>query len=131
MPALYPILAEAVLLLHFSFILFALFGALLVRRWPRLGWLHLPAAGWAALVHLGRWVCPLTPLENWLRTAAGQAGYQGGFVEYYILPLVYPRIMTSALQDAAGIAVLVWNGLLYLWIFSRWRRRSGSSGKER
>ena len=115
------IAADGLLLLHLLFILFALLGGLLVWRWPRLAWLHLPAAFWGALVELMHWPCPLTPLEQQLRRAAGQAGYDGGFIEHYLLPLIYPAGLTPQIQVLLGLIVLTLNGLVYgLWL---WRRR--------
>jgi hypothetical protein len=110
--------ADVVLLVHFAFILFVLAGGLLVwrRRW--LAWVHLPAVGWGALIELGGWICPLTPLENHLRTAAGASGYAGGFIEHYLLPVVYPQGLTRGLQISLGVLVLSLNLLIYagLWI---------------
>jgi hypothetical protein len=118
------ILADIVLLSHFLFVLFAILGGLFVlhKRWFL--WLHLPAVIWSAVVNLAGWICPLTPLENSFRAAAGQAGYKGGFVEHYIAPLVYPGGMTRELELIAGVSVLVWNVLVYTFvIFRRPRRR--------
>lgn len=86
---LWRMAADALVVVHLSFILFVLLGGLLLLRWPRLLWLHLPAVTWGIVVeclHLG---CPLTPWENQLRRMAGQAGYEGGFIEHYLIPLIY------------------------------------------
>ncbi|MCY1355130.1 hypothetical protein D9M69_415370 [compost metagenome] len=112
-------------LVHGLFILFVVAGGLLVLRWPRLAWLHLPAAAWGVLVELCRWLCPLTPLENYLRRAAGEAGYAGGFVERYLIPLIYPAGLTPRIQLWLGVAVLLINVLVYLAVWLRWRRRRG------
>jgi hypothetical protein len=88
MPA--RIAADLVVLAHLGFILFVILGGLLVLRWPRMAWIHLPAVIWGALIEFAGWICPLTPLENWLREASGTAGYQGGFIEHYLVPIVYP-----------------------------------------
>jgi hypothetical protein len=114
------VLADGVVLLHLAFVVFALLGGLGVPRWPRLAWLHLPAVGWAALVEIAGWPCPLTPLENELRRAAGAAGYTGGFLEHYALALLYPAGLTRGLQVALGAAVLAVNVAVYGWA---WRRR--------
>src|SRR3990167_10903844 len=90
--------ADAVLLLHLLFIAFALFGGLLVLRWRWLAWLHLPAVGWAVTVEALQLLCPLTPLENDLRHAVGQAGYSTGFIEHYLLPIIYPAGLTPVIQ---------------------------------
>ncbi|CAJ94653.1 DUF2784 domain-containing protein [Cupriavidus necator] len=113
-------LADLVVIVHGLFILFVVAGGLLVLRWPRVAWLHLPAAVWGVLIEWSGWICPLTPLENMLRRAAGQAGYSGGFVERYLLPLIYPAGLTPAVQLWLGAVVLVVNVVVYaLW----WRRR--------
>lgn len=121
---IYQLLADAVLLLHLAFVLFVLFGALLVWRWRRVAWLHLPSAAWGMLVEVNGWLCPLTPLEVRFRLLAGEAGYEGGFVEHHLLPIVYPPGLTADVQLLLGLGVLVLNILLYgglLW--HRARRR--------
>ena len=118
---LYGILAEAVVAVHFVFVLFVLFGGLLTIRWPRAAWIPLPAALWGALISFAGWVCPLTPLEKWLRRQGGAAGYEGGFVEHYLLPVLYPRALTRDVQIALGLIVLLLNILVY-WQFVRRRR---------
>jgi len=112
--------ADAVLVLHLAFILFALFGALLAARWRWLPLLHLPAAAWGFFVELTGRACPLTDLETALRRQAGQAGMEGGFIEHYLQPLIYPEGLTSAIQFVlAGVVVAV-NLALYGWLL--WRR---------
>ncbi|HSG22384.1 MAG TPA: DUF2784 domain-containing protein [Azonexus sp.] len=119
---LYPLLADAVLLFHLAFILFVVFGALLLRRFPRLIWLHLPAVIWAGLIELIGLVCPLTPLENHLRRLGGETGYSGGFIEHYLLPIIYPPGLTREMQVGLGIAVLVINVVAYALFHCRARR---------
>ncbi|HSW15400.1 MAG TPA: DUF2784 domain-containing protein [Solimonas sp.] len=115
----YALLADAVVLFHFGFILLAVFGALLVAwRW-RLRWLHLPVLAWAAGIMVLHGICPLTPLENALRANAGQQGYAGGFIDHYLMPLIYPPGMTPSLQLAGAVVLVVFNAVLYLWA---WRR---------
>jgi len=115
--------ADGVVVVHLLFILFAVLGGLLVWRWPGLAWLHVPAAIWGVLVELMRWPCPLTPLEHSLRLAAGQAGYSGGFVEHYLLPIIYPAGLTPQMQIGLGLFVLLLNGLIYgVSLWQRWRR---------
>lgn len=116
-------LADLVVFIHLGFIVFVVFGGLLVVRWPRLAWVHLPAALWGAAVELGGWVCPLSPLENLLRAAAGQGGYEGDFVGRYLLPLIYPAHLTRELQMLLGAGVLVINLALYGWALRRHRTR--------
>ena len=125
----YRWLADAVLLAHLAFIAFAAFGALAVWRWPRLAWLHLPTLAWAAYVVMAGEICPLTPLENALRRAGGEAGYRQSFIEHYLLPLIYPEAvqgeMGRGLQVALGVGLLVLNVALYALAF---RRRSRAAG---
>jgi hypothetical protein len=116
------LLADAVLVLHGLFILFVVAGGLLVWRWPRLAWLHLPAVFWGAWVAWFGWECPLTPLENQLRLAAGQAGYSGGFIDHYLLGVVYPEGLTRAAQIASGTFVAVLNLGVYGLLVRRARR---------
>jgi hypothetical protein len=118
----YRILADAVVGLHLLFVLFVIAGGFLVLRWRRLMLLHLPAAAWGALIEFRGWICPLTPLENWLRRRSGQAGYGGGFVEHYLLPVLYPTGLTRGVQIVLGLLVLAINLAIY-WTVLR-RRRS-------
>ncbi len=119
---LYSLLADAVLLFHLGFIVFVVGGALLVWRFPRLGWMHLPAVIWAGLIEITGEVCPLTPLENRLRGLSGEAGYQGGFVEHYLLPIIYPHALSREVQVVLGVGVLVLNGIAYYLILDRMKR---------
>ena len=112
------LLADAVVLLHLGFILFALLGAALLPRWPRLAWLHGPALAWGTWIELSGGICPLTPLENRLRHAAGEQGYDGGFIAHYLLPLIYPAGLTREIQWVLAAVLLAVNALLYL----RWWR---------
>jgi hypothetical protein len=115
------LLADATVVLHLGFVVFVLFGGLLALRWPRAAWLHLPAAAWGAWVELAGLVCPLTPLENRLREQGGQAGYEAGFVEHYLLPVLYPSGLTQDVQVQLGVVVLLVNAAVYGLIL--WRRR--------
>jgi hypothetical protein len=116
-------LADIVVLLHFGFILFVLFGGLLVLRWRRLMWIHVPVFIWGVFIEWVGWVCPLTPLEQRLRAAAGAAAYEGGFIDHYIMPLVYPPGLTREMQWVLGGVVLALNATVYGIIFLRRRRR--------
>jgi hypothetical protein len=118
----YRFLADAVLLLHLGFILFVVFGALVVLRWPRLLPVHLAAAAWGFGIEVLGAVCPLTHLENRMRLLAGESGYRGGFIDHYLLPLIYPGAMTRGLQLGLAAGVLIVNAVLYAWIV---RRRAG------
>ena len=109
---------------HFAFILFVVFGGALVLRRPRLAWLHLPAVVWGALVEVRGWICPLTPLENSLRLAAGQEAYAGDFVGGYLLALIYPEGLTRELQIVLAVLVVAVNALFYGALILRMRRRA-------
>lgn len=111
--------ADLVASLHFAFVVFVVSGGLLVLRWPRSAWVHLPAAAWGASLELMGWICPLTPLENRLRHEAGLAGYEGGFVEHYLLPVLYPGSLTRSVQIVLGLSVLLINATLYGWMLRR------------
>ena len=104
---------------HFLFVLFVVLGGLLVLRWPKLAYLHVPAAIWGAAIELAGWICPLTPLENSLRTQAGSAGYSGGFIEHYILPILYPSALTRDVQLILGFLVIVFNLIIYAYVFRK------------
>ena len=107
------ITADLVVLVHLLFIVFVAFGGLLVLRWPRLAWAHLPAALWGALIECAGWVCPLTPLENSLRRATGESAYSGGFIDRYIMPIVYPPGLTREMQLGLGVVVIIMNLFVY------------------
>ena len=116
--------ADALVVIHLGFILFVMLGGLLLLRWPSLIWLHVPAVAWGVIVeclHLG---CPLTPWENQLRRMAGQAGYEGGFIEHYLLALIYPAGLTPAIQLWLGAIVVLVNAAVYAWLIGRWRRKT-------
>ena len=118
----YRFAADVVVLIHLAFVLFVVFGALMALRWPRVILLHLPAAIWGALIEFQGLICPLTPLENRLRILGGQAGYTGGFVEHYLMPLLYPSGLTRTVQLTLGAVVVTVNGLLYALVWFKWRR---------
>ena len=124
---LYRTLADAVLVFHLAFVLFVVLGGLLVLRWPKLMWVHLPAAVWGVLIEFAGWICPLTPLEKGLRRMGGEAGYEGGFIEHYVVAVLYPRGLTRGVQLGLGLAVLVITVAVYWRLLSRWRggRRRG------
>ena len=115
-------LADFVVVVHSLFVLFVVFGGLLVLRWWRMIYLHLPAVAWGAFIEFAGGICPLTPLENSLRSSAGQAGYQGGFVEHYILPVLYPTGLTRNVQLVLGTAVIAINLLIYSLVVARRRK---------
>jgi hypothetical protein len=115
--------ADLIVVLHFAFVAFVVAGGLLALRWPRIAWLHLPAAAWGAAVELFGWICPLTPLEDALRAAAGAERYAGDFIGRYLLQLLYPDGLTRGHQLALGIAVLAINAAIYARLLRRRRGR--------
>ena len=118
----YPILADLVVLIHVAFVLFSVLGALLVLRWRSVLWIHLPAAVWAAWIEFSGRICPLTPLENWLRFKGGHSTYSGDFIGHYILPLLYPAGLNREVQILLGAIVLGVNILIYGYVFARRKR---------
>ena len=94
-------------------------GGLAVLKWRRVIWFHLPAAAWAAVIEFQGWICPLTPLENRLRQAGGAPGYEGGFIEHTLIPIVYPATLTREHQIGIGVLVIVVNLCIYLWVWKR------------
>lgn len=119
----YKLAADGVVVLHLAFVAFVVLGGLLVLRWPRVAWVHLPVAFYGALIEVVGFVCPLTPLENRLRGAAGQAGYEGGFVEHYLLPVLYPAGLTREVQWVLAGGVVLINVVVYGVVWRRRRRR--------
>lgn len=119
---MHALLADAVVVLHLAFVVFVVLGGLAVLRWPRLAWLHLPAAAWGVLIEFAGWICPLTPLENSLRRHAGEAGYEGGFVEHYVTLLLYPAGLSRITQWILGGLALAVNVAIYSRVFLQRRR---------
>lgn len=118
------LLADAVLAVHFAFIVLVVCGGLLAAwRW-RLAWLHLPALAWGLWIQFTGRICPLTPLENRLRALGGEAGYSGGFIEHYLLSLIYPDGLTRSIQLGLGCGLIVFNALVYAWAYWRQRRHA-------
>jgi hypothetical protein len=120
---LYRLLADLVVALHVCFVAFVVAGGFLVLRRPALVWAHVPAAVWGALIEYVGWVCPLTPLENMLRRRGGAAGYTGGFIEHYVLPVLYPMGLTRHVQMVLGTLVVAVNVVVYGVLARRLRRR--------
>lgn len=115
----YRILADALVLVHAGFIVFAVFGGLLALHHEAWMWVHLPAVAWAALVVIMGWTCPLTPWEQSLRAAAGQDGYDGDFIEHYLLSALYPEGLTRTVQIWLGVGVLALNLVVYGFVLRR------------
>ena len=123
----YRFLADTIVFLHFCFVLFVLSGGIMVVRWKWMALLHVPAALWGMIVELSGWRCPLTPLENALRKAGGGVKYEGGFVEHYIMPILYPAGLTRDFQITLGLLIAVITIIAYTIAFSR---RGHSSSDE-
>ena len=117
---LYRTLAELLVLLHLGFVIFVVLGGLLALRWRWIPWLQVPCAVWGILIELYGWTCPLTPLENAFRQRSGAAGYEGGFIDHYVLPVLYPDWLTLPVQLVLASVVVVANVAIYALI---WRRR--------
>jgi hypothetical protein len=117
----YGFLADVVLLLHGAFVVFVVAGGLLVLRWLRVAWVHVPTALWGAVIEFAGFICPLTPLENAWRRAAGGEPYQGGFIEHYVTAALYPSGLTRPIQIALGLLVLGINAGVY---WKLWQRRA-------
>ncbi|MDJ0806533.1 MAG: DUF2784 domain-containing protein [Gammaproteobacteria bacterium] len=114
------LIADLLVILHLLFILFVLLGGLLVLQWRKMALLHLPCVAWGALVEFSGWICPLTPLENHFRSAAGEQGYQGGFIDHYLMPVIYPAGLDRDTQFVLGLIVIGINLIIYAVIlFSR------------
>ena len=118
---IYRLLADVVVLLHFAFLLFVVLGGLLTLRWWKAAWFHLPAAAWGAWVELHLRYCPLTPLENFLRARAGLDTYGGGFIDHYIMPVIYPPGLTPGLQTVFGLLLVASYGVIYAVAWHRHR----------
>lgn len=114
---LYRLGADFIVVLHFGFVLFVALGGILVLKWPRLAWVHLPAVAWGAFVEFSGWICPLTPLENWLRTQGGEADSAGDFIGQYLPAILYPESLTREVQIVLGMLVVAVNLAIYgrLW----------------
>ena len=119
----YRLLANLVLLGHAAFVAFVVLGGLAVLRWPRIAWIHLPVVAWGAGIEFMGGLCPLTPLENHWRRLAGEQGYDGGFVEHYLLAALYPDGLTRGVQVALGLVVIAVNVAIYARL---WRRKKTS-----
>lgn len=120
---IYRILADLILILHFCFVLFAVFGGLLVLRWRWMWKLHIPAVVWGFFVQYFVWICPLTDWENYFRQLSGEFGYKSGFIEYYIVTLLYPEV-TPQIHFLLAVSLLICNLLMYYFVFRQMRHLS-------
>jgi hypothetical protein len=121
---IYRLLADLVLVLHFAFVIFAVFGGALVLRYPNMLKVHLLALSWAIVVQWADWVCPLTPLENYLRGLGGEAGYDGSFVEHFVLKILYPQELTPELRTMLGLVLIIMNVAVYTFVMAGKRRQA-------
>ena len=112
----YSLLADLVIILHFLFVIFAVIGALLAFKWRKIIWIHIPVVIWAAYIEFSNQICPLTPLEKSLRMKGGESSYTGGFIEHYIIPVLYPPGLTSEIQLLLGCLVLIINIVIYWYV---------------
>mgnify|MGYP002763336661 CR=1 FL=1 len=115
---IYALLSDLVVLMHFTFIVYVIFGGILVGWWPRSAWLHVPVALYGVAIEWIGWICPLTPLEKRFRRLAGQAGYEGGFIDHYLLPIIYPEGLTDRVQLVLGGLVVAVNLVVYATVFT-------------
>lgn len=115
----FALLAALTVFVHVAFVIFAAAGGVIVLRWPRVAWLHLPAVAWAVFVELSGGFCPLTPLENEFRERGGLQPYSGDFVANYVLPVLYPEGLTRDVQIWIGLGVLAINVAAYAWMMRR------------
>jgi hypothetical protein len=121
---LYRLLADLTVLAHALFVLFVVCGGLAVLRWPRITWLHLPAAAWGAVVEFEGWICPLTYVENHFRRLGGEGSYDVSFIEHYLEPVLYPSGLTPRSQVVMGLVVVGINAVIYALL---WRKRCRSA----
>lgn len=119
---MYNILADVIVAVHFLFIAFVVFGGLLVIRWPRIAFVHIPAIIWGTVVEFSGWICPLTPLENHFRNLAGNSSYSGDFIVRYLIPVIYPQNLTVDIQYILGAMVIIINIIFYTIAVRKHRR---------
>ena len=120
---LWSVIADALVVVHFSFTAFVIFGGFLTWRWPRAALAHLPALAWGCWIEVSHAVCPLTPLENHWRHLAGEAGYREGFLAHYLVRVLYPPGLTWQIQGELAVLLITLNAVAYAGLIRRWRRR--------
>jgi hypothetical protein len=119
----FRLLADATVIVHLAFVAFVVCGGVLALRWRRVAWVHLPAAAWGVWVEFAGWICPLTPLENWLRLQGGAAVYSTSFVERYLVPVIYPSWLSRDVQWTLGAMVILVNAVVYAVVLRSRRTR--------
>lgn len=120
----YIVAANVIVVIHFAFVCFVVVGGLFVFMWRRIAYFHIPCVIWAALIEFQGWLCPLTPLEQQLREAGGQSGYEESFIEHYIVSLLYPEYLDRDIQIVLGSLVVVINLAVYGWLLTGKRKRN-------
>ena len=121
---LFALGADFLVLVHLGFIVFVLLGGFMLLKWRWLIFVHLPALIWAVLLEFQGWICPLTPVEQTLRQMGGQQGYEGGFIQHYILPVIYPPALQQDIQFILGVLLILINVIIYLWVLLKRDRKS-------
>ena len=121
---MYELAADIILIIHFLFILFVIFGALLLFVEKKIVFIHIPAIIWGSYIELTHSICPLTYLENWLLQKANLTTYSEGFIQYYLVPIVYPTNLTKDIQIYLGISLIVINIVIYAFIFGKMKKNS-------
>jgi len=116
-------LADLVLIVHTLFIIFAVFGGLIVLKWYKVMWLHIPCALWGALIEFFGWICPLTYLENYLREIGNGNYYESSFIQHYLLPVIYPPGLTTDIQILLGTIVIIINLIVYCIVWYYWHQK--------
>ena len=116
---LYALGADILLIIHLGFIIFVLLGGFLLLKWRWLSLVHFPALLWGVMLEFQGWNCPLTPVEQALRQMGGQQGYTGGFIQHYLLPLIYPSVLEADIQFILGLLLVLVNVIIYLWVILR------------
>lgn len=119
---IFRLAADLTVTLHLLFVVFVVTGGFLALRWPKAVYLHIPTAVWGALIEFTGWICPLTPLENYFRRVAGEAGYEGGFLNHYLVPILYPAGLTAGMQVLLGLGVILVNATAYGLLLARRRK---------
>ena len=120
---LWRTLADLLVVVHLAFVGFVIFGGFLAWKWRAVILAHLPALAWGLWIEVSGWICPLTSLEDRLRHLAGEAGYRGGFLHHYVLPVLYPPGLTRPNQWVLAGLLLAINGAAYGLVAARWKRR--------
>jgi len=115
----FALAADLLIIVHLGFIGFVMLGGFMLLKWRWLIFVHLPAVLWGVLLEFQGWICPLTPLEQALRRMSGQQGYTGGFIQHYILPVIYPPALEEDIQLILGVLLILINVIIYLWVFLR------------